>query len=234
MAEHDDAGITPEVWRAIVDLGWTGVLVPEECGGLGLGIVDAVVVQEEMGRGVFPGPVLLVGDPRDARGARARARRSARRRSPAGRERGTVALDEAGSGESARSRARARRRARHPLQARRREADGDGRRHRRLGARARADARRAADVPRRAARARTLAPSLDITRKFARLEFDGTRGDAVGPAGDQTRSVAARARRRRGAARGRADRRVAKPRTRSRSTTRRRASCSTSRCRSSR
>ena len=56
MAEHDDAGITPEVWNAIVDLGWTGVLVPEECGGLGLGVVDAVIVQEEMGRSVFPGP----------------------------------------------------------------------------------------------------------------------------------------------------------------------------------
>ena len=56
MAEHDDAGITPDVWTRIVDLGWTGVLVPEECGGLGLGIVDAVVVQEEMGRSVFPGP----------------------------------------------------------------------------------------------------------------------------------------------------------------------------------
>ena len=49
-------GITPEVWRKIVDLGWTGLLVPEALGGLGLGIVDAVVVQEEMGRAVFPGP----------------------------------------------------------------------------------------------------------------------------------------------------------------------------------
>src|SRR4029450_12027405 len=56
MAEHDEAGITPAVWRAIVDLGWTGLLVPEEDGGLGLGLVDAVVVQEEMGRAVFPGP----------------------------------------------------------------------------------------------------------------------------------------------------------------------------------
>src|SRR5215468_10689920 len=56
MAEHDDAGITPEVWAKIVELGWTGLLVPESAGGLGLGLVDAVVVQEEMGRAVFPGP----------------------------------------------------------------------------------------------------------------------------------------------------------------------------------
>ena len=33
-----------------------GLLVPEAHGGLGLGIVDAVVVQEEMGRATFPGP----------------------------------------------------------------------------------------------------------------------------------------------------------------------------------
>src|SRR4029079_11427138 len=56
MAEHDDTGITPEVWTHIIDLGWTGLLVPEQCGGLGLGLIDAVVVQEEMGRAVFPGP----------------------------------------------------------------------------------------------------------------------------------------------------------------------------------
>src|SRR2546430_1371065 len=56
MAEHDDAGITPELWRKIVELGWTGLLVPELQGGLGLGVIDAAVVQEEMGRAVFPGP----------------------------------------------------------------------------------------------------------------------------------------------------------------------------------
>jgi alkylation response protein AidB-like acyl-CoA dehydrogenase len=56
MAEHDDVGVTPEVWDQIVELGWTGILVPEAHGGLGLGIVDAVVVQEEMGRTTFPGP----------------------------------------------------------------------------------------------------------------------------------------------------------------------------------
>ena len=57
MAEHDDAGITPDVWSAIVDLGLDGrARARRSDGGLGLGLVDAVVVQEEMGRGVFPGP----------------------------------------------------------------------------------------------------------------------------------------------------------------------------------
>ena len=53
--ESED-GTTDEVWRQLVELGWTGLLVPEAQGGLGLGLVDLVVVQEEMGRVPFPGP----------------------------------------------------------------------------------------------------------------------------------------------------------------------------------
>ena len=47
-----------ELWATMVDLGWHGVLVPEEAGGLGLGLVDAVVVLEELGRVTAPGPFL--------------------------------------------------------------------------------------------------------------------------------------------------------------------------------
>src|SRR5438270_11554502 len=54
----DDAGVTDELWSTMANLGWTGLLVPEEHGGLGLGLVDLVVVQEEMGRLPFPGPWL--------------------------------------------------------------------------------------------------------------------------------------------------------------------------------
>ena len=42
----------------MADLGWLGVLVPEDAGGLGLGLVDLVVLQEELGRLPFPGPFL--------------------------------------------------------------------------------------------------------------------------------------------------------------------------------
>src|SRR5438067_10717140 len=52
----DEAGVSPELWSKLADLGWLGLLVPEEHGGLGLGLVDAVVVQEEMGKLPFPGP----------------------------------------------------------------------------------------------------------------------------------------------------------------------------------
>jgi alkylation response protein AidB-like acyl-CoA dehydrogenase len=45
-----------DVWRGLCDLGVVGVLVPEEHGGLGLGMVDAAVVLEELGRAVCPAP----------------------------------------------------------------------------------------------------------------------------------------------------------------------------------
>ena len=46
------------LWQQMVDLGWHGVLVPESAGGLGLDLVDAVVVLEELGRATAPGPFL--------------------------------------------------------------------------------------------------------------------------------------------------------------------------------
>ncbi|MBK8314665.1 MAG: acyl-CoA/acyl-ACP dehydrogenase [Acidobacteria bacterium] len=46
------------LWRAIADQGWTGLIIPEEYGGLGLGLVDLVAVVEEMGRACLPGPFL--------------------------------------------------------------------------------------------------------------------------------------------------------------------------------
>jgi alkylation response protein AidB-like acyl-CoA dehydrogenase len=52
----DDRGFTPEVWSAMAELGWPGLLVPEQHGGLGLGLVDMTVVLEEMGRVPMPGP----------------------------------------------------------------------------------------------------------------------------------------------------------------------------------
>src|ERR1700722_18777808 len=54
---EDDVGVTPELWSKMAELGWLGVLVPESAGGLGLGLVDLVVLQEELGKLPFPGPV---------------------------------------------------------------------------------------------------------------------------------------------------------------------------------
>jgi alkylation response protein AidB-like acyl-CoA dehydrogenase len=52
----DERGFTDEVWDKLAELGWPGLLVPEASGGLGLGLVDMAVVMEEMGRVPFPGP----------------------------------------------------------------------------------------------------------------------------------------------------------------------------------
>jgi alkylation response protein AidB-like acyl-CoA dehydrogenase len=47
-----------KLWRAIADQGWTGLLIPEEYGGLGLSLVDMAAVVEEMGRACLPGPFI--------------------------------------------------------------------------------------------------------------------------------------------------------------------------------
>src|SRR4029079_625256 len=49
-------GTTPECWSGLAELGVTGLLVPEELGGVGVGMVDVAVVCEELGRAVNPGP----------------------------------------------------------------------------------------------------------------------------------------------------------------------------------
>jgi alkylation response protein AidB-like acyl-CoA dehydrogenase len=52
----DDRGTSNEVWSGLARLGATGLLVPEEHGGAGMGMVDMAVVLEELGRAVHPGP----------------------------------------------------------------------------------------------------------------------------------------------------------------------------------
>ncbi len=52
----DERGFSDEQWKKLSELGWTGLIVPEEFGGAGLTMVDMVVVLEEMGKMVMPGP----------------------------------------------------------------------------------------------------------------------------------------------------------------------------------
>jgi alkylation response protein AidB-like acyl-CoA dehydrogenase len=51
-----DAGFDRELWKKMAELGWIGLLIPEEYGGAGLDFVDLVVVLEEMGRSLLPSP----------------------------------------------------------------------------------------------------------------------------------------------------------------------------------
>ena len=53
---EDDRGFRDEQWQKMAGLGWMGLILPEEHGGAGLNFVDLIVVLEEMGRFVLPGP----------------------------------------------------------------------------------------------------------------------------------------------------------------------------------
>ncbi len=57
MMEDDSAHAT-ELWKKAAGLGWMGILIPEEHGGIGGSFLDLVVVMEEMGRSLMPGPFL--------------------------------------------------------------------------------------------------------------------------------------------------------------------------------
>lgn len=52
---------TPELWARSGDMGWVGMLIPEEYGGSGNTFTDAAVVFEELGRGPVPGPFFSSG-----------------------------------------------------------------------------------------------------------------------------------------------------------------------------
>jgi len=56
--EEDDAGYSPELWRKMADLGWIGLLMPQECGGSEGSFLDFMVLLEEMARGLVPGPLV--------------------------------------------------------------------------------------------------------------------------------------------------------------------------------
>jgi alkylation response protein AidB-like acyl-CoA dehydrogenase len=54
----DATGFSRDLWKAFADMGFSGLLVPENFGGSGLGCVEAGVVMEEIGRTLMPSPFL--------------------------------------------------------------------------------------------------------------------------------------------------------------------------------
>jgi alkylation response protein AidB-like acyl-CoA dehydrogenase len=53
-----EPGFDRELWRQMVELGWTSIHVPERLGGAGCGFSDVAVVLVEMGRALTPSPFL--------------------------------------------------------------------------------------------------------------------------------------------------------------------------------
>ena len=52
----DERGYDPQVWRRMAELGWMGLIFPEEYGGMGASFMDLVILMEEMGKNILPGP----------------------------------------------------------------------------------------------------------------------------------------------------------------------------------
>ena len=179
----DERGVTDDLWKQLVDLGWTGLLVPEAHGGAGLGMLEVCVLAEETGALPLPGPWLSSAVAGTLL-ARAVGDTEVLNHIVDGRARATVALEEGGERNPLDSvRATARRRGDtwdlegvkpivldgHAVDvayviAR----DGDG-----LAAFALEDP------------VGELVPNMDVTRKVARLDLAGTSAWRVGPPGDQ-------------------------------------------------
>jgi alkylation response protein AidB-like acyl-CoA dehydrogenase len=194
---EDPVGVDPVLWETMAGLGWLGVLVPEAAGGLGLGLVDLVVLQEELGALPFPGPFLSSA----VLATLAAVRLGATELLPdlaAGTRRGTVALEEAGHGAPLAT-----------VSARARAADSSGASGDTDGEFVLAGSKpvvldgASADWALVVARegdgddaplgtflldapAGETVPALDVTRKVARLSLDGRRARRLGPAGDQS------------------------------------------------
>jgi alkylation response protein AidB-like acyl-CoA dehydrogenase len=180
----DERGFTDDMWRRVAAMGWPGLLVAEEHGGLGLGLVDMVVVMEEMGRIPFPGPFFSSS----VLATLAANRLGAVDLLPAlasGTLRGTVALEEQGHGSPVeRVRTRARRKGatwiangHKPLVLDGHTADWAivvARTEEGLGS-----------FLLQAPQAEAV-PSIDPTRKTARLVLDETPVEPLGPIGDHT------------------------------------------------
>ena len=56
--QQTPAGHSPELWKQLGELGWLGLIVSEQHGGAGLAWLDLIVLLEETGRSLFPGPLV--------------------------------------------------------------------------------------------------------------------------------------------------------------------------------
>ncbi len=54
--EKDEKGYDPQMWRNMAELGWMGLVFPEEYGGTDASLMELAVLMEEMGRNILPGP----------------------------------------------------------------------------------------------------------------------------------------------------------------------------------
>jgi alkylation response protein AidB-like acyl-CoA dehydrogenase len=56
--EEDEKGYSPDLWKKMAEQGWQGLLIPEANGGAGFGYLDLIILIEEFGRALVPGPFI--------------------------------------------------------------------------------------------------------------------------------------------------------------------------------
>jgi alkylation response protein AidB-like acyl-CoA dehydrogenase len=56
--EEGRQGYSPDLWKKVADLGWLGLVYPEQYGGSGMNLIDLAVLYEEFGRAMFASPYL--------------------------------------------------------------------------------------------------------------------------------------------------------------------------------
>jgi alkylation response protein AidB-like acyl-CoA dehydrogenase len=95
--ERGADGFSRPLWKEFANLGWTGILIPPDHDGLGLGHVEAGVVMEEIGRTLTPSPLLataIVAATAIARGGSDAQKNAHLPRIAAGELIATLAIDE--------------------------------------------------------------------------------------------------------------------------------------------
>lgn len=92
-----ETAVTHGFWRQLAENGWLGIAYAEEDGGAGLGLLDLVVLMEEVGRAVMPGPypaTVLLGGAAIAEAGSAEQRREWLPRIASGHAKATLAVTE--------------------------------------------------------------------------------------------------------------------------------------------
>ncbi len=56
--EEDEKGYSPDLWQKMAQQGWMGLIIPEQYGGTGMNVCELVVLLEEFGRALVPGPFI--------------------------------------------------------------------------------------------------------------------------------------------------------------------------------
>ncbi len=56
--EASELGYSPKMWKQMAELGWLGIDLPGDVGGLEMGTLDLVILMRELGRHICPSPFL--------------------------------------------------------------------------------------------------------------------------------------------------------------------------------